>query len=135
MLFPLWFWSSSKQSGYVYVHVHLCVCVSLCSEYNYFQNCKVLGLFLLSSGNCGGNYLTGWRGNMLYLKKPQRLPSLHSECVNLDFRNKLSTICFAWITRILRERRKLNWILLLLINIPDTGKIFSLESYCCILIF
>ena len=75
-------------------------------------------------------------GEIYFFLKKERLLSLYTEYINLYFKNKLSTIFSAWVTRILWQGKKLNWILLLFINIPDIeGSTFSFEPYCSILIF
>lgn len=102
--------SAHSNSRYLSAGVHLCVYVCLCSECNYISNCKVLSLFILSG--TVEEIICRAEGEMHFIfkkkkKKTQRFPSLHSEYINLDFKNKLSTICFAWVTRILREEKKI----------------------------
>lgn len=55
-------------------------------------------------------------GEIYFFLKKERLLSLYTEYINLDFKNKLSTIFSARVTRILWQGKKLNWILLLFIK-------------------
>lgn len=136
MLFLLCFWWFPQSSLDIYLSTCICVCKTVCVWVQPFFKFQSTQPFHSKQWEQWGKLSDKLKEKFISSKKKERLLSLYTEYINLDFKNKLSTIFSARVTRILWQGKKLNWILLLFINIPDTeGSTFSFEPYCSILIF